>query len=134
MQQALDALDASRARLRTALLPVQPPASAGPLAAWWHDLPWRLPLEGLAAALRQWAEPRVRRNPLTAVFAAGALGVVVAVTKPWRWLPLVASAGAWAASQLGQPAVQSALTAAVLNAMRQMGERPGNDPPAPPAP
>ncbi|MBI3369743.1 MAG: hypothetical protein HY021_15220 [Burkholderiales bacterium] len=134
MQQALDALDASRTRLRAALLPAQAPAHAGPLLAWWHDLPWRVPLEGLAAAARQWVEPRVRQHPLAAVLAAGALGVLAAMTRPWRWLPLMAGASAWAATQLGQPAVQSALAAAVLSAMRQMGERPGGDPPAPPAP
>jgi hypothetical protein len=109
MSEALDRIEASRARLRLAMLPPPPPepgaapprresllhrASALPLVnaviesvtSWWLHHPMR-PVAHIAnEASNAVARPIAQRNPWSLVLAAGVVGAGLAWTRPWRWL------------------------------------------------
>lgn len=105
---AVERLEASRVRLRHAMLPppaLQPrQAETGLLAwlgrlkaqpsiaviidafqSWWVRHPMR-PLVKLAGeATNAMAKPIAQHNPVALIMAAGLIGVVFAWSRPWRW-------------------------------------------------
>lgn len=111
--EAADALEQSRRRLRSALMPPPRTAATGgrgpspawllplltrlkavPLAAvavealagWWATHPLRAGAElGLGAA-RTIALPIARRNPVGLVLGSIVFGAAVVWSRPWRWL------------------------------------------------
>lgn len=118
VQEALAALQASRAVLRRELVPATrfaPEASEGtfsswqrswrrwrrlgsrwPIAAaardvvrgWWRKQPWHATGALAAEGLYQHAVPVVRRHPIVAIGVAAGLGALLVSVRPWRW-PLV---------------------------------------------
>lgn len=105
---AVARIEASRARLRSAVMP--PPAlqnreaDTGLLAwlerlkqqpsiavivdalqSWWRRHPMRPLVQVAADASNAVARPIAQHNPLALVVAAGLIGVVFAWSRPWRW-------------------------------------------------
>jgi hypothetical protein len=62
------------------------------LAVWWARQPWQQSATLLGSAVRQLLTPLAQRNPLRLVLGAFAVGAVVMLTKPWRWISLPALA------------------------------------------
>ena len=109
MSEALARLEASRTRLRLAMLP--PPAaepstsaphgesllhkfSALPLvsavtesvSAWWSHHPMRPVAHIATEASNAVVKPIAQRNPWALVLTAGVIGAGLAWTRPWRWI------------------------------------------------
>lgn len=56
------------------------------IQSWWDRHPFR-PIGHIAAAsARRLAGPVAERSPLKLVFAAAAIGALLAVLRPWRWM------------------------------------------------
>ncbi|MBK9574662.1 MAG: hypothetical protein IPO43_19055 [Rhodoferax sp.] len=56
------------------------------LRRWWEQHPMRVPALLAGEALYAVALPLARRHPLGLVLGAAALGALVVVIRPWRWL------------------------------------------------
>lgn len=56
------------------------------LRRWWEQHPMRVPTLLAGEALYAVALPLARRHPLGLVLGAAALGALVVVIRPWRWL------------------------------------------------
>lgn len=121
---ALARLEASRSRLREALLPAHT-AGAHPngqarlwrqvLKRWWRRQPLAAALRIGGTELRDAVLPIVRSHPLTVMAAAAALGATVVLSRRalWRLIagqmrPWSGSVGSWMLQQLSSPAVQAA--------------------------
>lgn len=61
-------------------------------AVWWTRQPWHQSATLLGSAARQLLTPLAQRKPLTLVLGAFAVGAVVMLAKPWRWISLPALA------------------------------------------
>lgn len=111
---ALERLAASRARLRSAMLPpAEVPAShrlgAGidaiannlldrlkalpavnivieAIGDWWSQHPLRTASHVAAATTRRLATPIAEKHPLALVAAAAGVGALLVLFRPWRWL------------------------------------------------
>lgn len=109
MSEAVDRIEASRARLKLAMSPPPPAADdrAGlhapswlhrltdlPLVAaviesvtsWWSHHPLRPVVSVANEASSAVVKPLAQRNPLTLVLVAGVVGAALAWTRPWRWI------------------------------------------------
>jgi len=109
MSEALDRIEASRARLRLAMTPPPPnPADdrasrstswldklgAVPLvhavvdsvSAWWSHHPLRPVTQVAGEASNAMVKPIAQRNPLALVAVAAAVGASLAWSRPWRWI------------------------------------------------
>ena len=62
------------------------------LAAWWARQPWQQSSALLAASAGQLLRPLAQRNPVALVLGAAALGGVLVLLKPWRWISVPALA------------------------------------------
>lgn len=109
MSEALAKIEASRTRLRLAMMPPppsEPGAAARPgesllqklgalplinaviesVSAWWSHHPMR-PVAHIAnEASNAVVKPIAQRNPWSLVLAAGVFGAGLAWTRPWRWM------------------------------------------------
>lgn len=109
MTEALDRIEASRTRLRLAMMPPPAPApgstpprsesllrrlGALPLlnaviesvTAWWSHHPMR-PVAHIAnEASNAVVKPIAQRNPWSLMLVAGVAGAGLAWTRPWRWI------------------------------------------------
>jgi hypothetical protein len=56
------------------------------LSAWWTQQPWHQTTALLTESAKQLLRPLAQRNPLALVLGAAALGGVLIVLKPWRWI------------------------------------------------
>lgn len=120
--------------------------AAGLLQDWWQRHPWRRPGEELAEAARHVVLPLVRRHPLSALLGAAAVGALLVAARAWRWPALrrarpaaAQGVGHWLATQLANPAVQTALLSALMLVVKQWSGRgeaaaPAPMPPRPPSP
>lgn len=157
LQAALDRLEATRADLRRELVPVQEPPAAGQAGArwslswrvwrrrlrrwpmgdvalralhgWWAQHPWRPVSQLVAGELKGGITPWVKRNPLTAVATAAALGGVMMAVRPWRWTlvreqlrPLPRQLMRSLLEPLTSAPMQTALLAWLLSTLRNAGE------------
>ena len=109
MSEALGRIEASRERLRLAMLPPPPKApdaaaprpqsllsrmSALPLAhavmesvtSWWGHHPMRPVAHIAGEASNAVVKPIAQRNPWSLVLAASVVGAALAWTRPWRWI------------------------------------------------
>jgi hypothetical protein len=110
--EALERLALSREHLRTAMLPVPKAARGrgrGPTAlaanlldkaqampgvsfftdtvrAWWEKHPLHTASVVAAEASRKFAAPLAQRNPMGLILGAVAVGAVLALVRPWRWM------------------------------------------------
>ena len=104
---ACERIEFSRARLRAAMSPPPPPAAGGeahpatwlqrlkqlPVVslvvesfdAWWSGHPLHAAGQVAAQALSAVVRPVARRHPFTLVLVAGAVGALLAWSRPWRW-------------------------------------------------
>ncbi|MEQ1686271.1 MAG: hypothetical protein ABL916_21685 [Burkholderiaceae bacterium] len=105
---AVARIEASRARLRNAMMPppaLEARASDTGLLAWLERLKHQPSIAVIVDALQSWwlrhpmrplvhvaseatnavARPIAQHNPVALVAAAGLLGVVFAWSRPWRW-------------------------------------------------
>jgi hypothetical protein len=62
------------------------------LTAWWVQQPWHQTTALLAASAKQLLRPLAQRKPVALVLAATALGAVLVLLKPWRWISVPALA------------------------------------------
>ncbi|NVO06799.1 MAG: hypothetical protein HXX19_13105 [Rhodoferax sp.] len=111
-------LDQSRARLRLALQRLHAsdaaPPQGGPaagsdwlsalraepgtrvlleaLAVWWARQPWQASASLVSSLVAQRLRPLAQRNPLGLVLSALAVGALVVVLRPWRWISVPALA------------------------------------------
>ena len=112
---AVDRLNATRARLRGAMMAISHPpiperATAGKLSdsihnlflrvktlpgaalvvdsleSWWRHHPLRTAGAVAGHASRSLVRPIADRNPVTLLLGATAAGALFMLTKPWRWL------------------------------------------------
>ena len=104
---ALARVEASRARLRLAMMPEVPPAEAtraahslrarllnipvigGVVASvqtWWSSHPYRPAAQVASEATHAVVNPIARRHPYALVLAAAIFGAGLAWTRPWRWI------------------------------------------------
>jgi hypothetical protein len=78
----------SRERLRLALHAPRPPSKAhGTDGLGWLNA---LQSEPCTRLVREALGPIAQRNPLGLMLVAFAAGGLIALTKPWRWIPLPA--------------------------------------------
>lgn len=108
MSAAIDRIEASRARLKLAMLPAAASAGRGNAHAdsWLHKLT-DLPLvEAVIESVKSWwsqhplrpvalvaseasnavIAPVAQRNPLTLMLVAAAMGAGLVWARPWRWI------------------------------------------------
>ena len=104
---AIAKVEASRARLRLAMMPAAPPADAARTApsirarllkipivggvvdsvqAWWNSHPYRPAAQVASEATHAVINPVARRHPYALVLAAAIFGAGLAWTRPWRWI------------------------------------------------
>lgn len=149
VQEALAALQASRAVLRRELVPAPrfgPETSEGmfsgwqrswrrwrrlgsrwPIAAaardvvrgWWRKQPWHASSALAAEGLHQHAVPVVRRHPVAAIGVAVGLGALLVSVRPWRW-PLVGDQLQATPLRLRRWAVSQLLSAPIQAALASM--------------
>ena len=149
VEEALAALQASRAVLRHELLPAPlfgPEANRGPslgwarswrrwrrlgarwpvaaaardaLRGWWHKQPWRASGELVAEGFYQHAVPVLRRHPLASLGVAAGAGALLVSLRPWRW-PLVGAQLHATPRRLRSWAVQQLMSAPVQAALTTM--------------
>jgi hypothetical protein len=107
MSEALDKVQASRARLRLAMLPPPPvekaadanssfvqkllniPVVAGVIEsvqAWWSVHPMRPMSKVASEAANAAVQPIAKLHPVALVLAAAGAGALVFWTRPWRWI------------------------------------------------
>ena len=106
-QSALQRLATSRAHLGTAMGRQAPTSasgqpqwpSSGPLASLasqgilsalaerWRQSNWHLSLQVADQAADSLLRPVAQRHPVGLVLAAGAAGGLLALVRPWRWVP-----------------------------------------------
>jgi hypothetical protein len=128
-QLALQRLAASRAHLQLAWVQAAPASGAGPsgptassplaslaaqgilnmLAERWRQSPWRLSLQLGNQAADALLRPLAQQHPVGLVLAAAATGGLVALVRPWRWLPATRLLALWplAARVVAQAALRS---------------------------
>lgn len=105
---AVARVEASRARLRGAMMPPQALCNREPdtgllawlerlkgqpsiaviidaLQSWWLRHPMRPLVQVASEATNAVVKPIAQHNPVALVVAAGLLGVVFAWSRPWRW-------------------------------------------------
>ncbi len=99
------------------------------LAAWWQAHPWRDCVELAGLELRERVLPVVRRHARTTVVVAFVGGVLLALTRPWRWpllnrqiAPLSSRLSRWLMNELAHLPVQSMLAALMLMASERRRE------------
>ena len=56
------------------------------LNGWWSQHPLRAPTQLAGEALGALVQPIAKRHPLGLVLGAAALGALIVVSRPWRWL------------------------------------------------
>lgn len=105
MSLASEHLDASRARLRLAMLPPAPDPAArkrgwadtlhglpvvsvviDSVKAWWAQHPLRPTASIAAEATKAAIGPVARLHPIALVSASAVAGALLFKTRPWRWL------------------------------------------------
>lgn len=105
---AIERIEASRARLRHAMLPPSAVRNAEPatgliawlerikdqpsiavvidaLQSWWSRHPMRPLVQMASETANAVAKPIAQHNPIALVVAAGLIGVAFAWSRPWRW-------------------------------------------------
>lgn len=110
MSDAMDRIEASRARIRLAMSPPVPPppdvhgepsssswlhrlgdvplvsAVVESVSAWWSHHPLRPVAQVANDASAAIVRPVAQRNPMTLVLVAAFVGAGLAWSRPWRWI------------------------------------------------